>query len=525
MPKRIFHTATFLFAGIFLAHAITFAADAKGTFNVKQFGATGDGKTFDTQAIQSAIDAANQAGGGVVNFPAGIFLSASLVLKSHVDLHIEAGATLLGSEWLPDYPKDRFPRAFLVADGQDDVAISGSGTIDGQGRQLVQDIIRRILAGEIVDPMIPMHLNWPSHRLNMIVIRKCRNVRVSDVTMKDSSNWVQDYIQCDGLVIKGIHVNSTAYRNNDGIDITDCTKVRVTDCDVNGSDDGICLKSEDRALGCDDVEISHCRIRSSASALKLGTASKGGFRNIYAHDLVVYDTFRSAVALEAVDGGGLKNIRVENISATNTGNAIFIKLGHRNTDAAISTLSDVTIRNVKVEVPAGAPDAAYEFSGPIPRVPHNVYPSSITGLPGHPVSNVILENIEIVYAGGGTPERAQARWDALDQVPEQEGKYPEFSMFGELPAWGFYVRHAEGIEFRNVRIALKQTDYRPAMVLDDVRGVHLTKVDIGPMSAAPVIVLNNVNGDVLKDVQYPKDIPKEGRIRRLGETSGLGTPH
>ena len=91
-----------------------------------------------------------------------------------------------------------------------------------------------------------MHLNWPGHRMNMIVFRKCRNVRVLDVTMKDSSCWVQDYIQCDGLVIKGIHVISTAYRNNDGIDITDCTKVRVSDCDVDASDDGICLKSEDR---------------------------------------------------------------------------------------------------------------------------------------------------------------------------------------------------------------------------------------------------------------------------------------
>jgi len=522
MSKRDFITAVLLWVGILLANSISIAADASRTFDVKKFGAIGDGKTLNTHAIQSAIDTANQSGSGTVSFPAGIFLSASLVLKSHVELRLEAGATLLGSEWLPDYPGDRLSQALLLADGQEDVAISGSGTIDGQGRLLVQDIIRRILAGEINDPLIPMHLNWPSHRLKMIVFRKCRNVRVSGVTMKDSSNWVQDYIQCDGLVIKGIHVNSTAYRNNDGIDITDCTKVRVTDCDVNGSDDGICLKSTDPASRCEDVEVSHCRIRSSASAFKLGTPCFGGFHNIYAHDLVVYDTFRSAVALECVDGGVLKNIRIENVSATNTGNAIFLKLGHRNTNAPVGTLSDVTIRNVKVEVPAGAPDAGYEFSGPPPREPHNVYPSSITGLPGHPVSNVVLENIEIIYAGGGTPARAQARWDALDQVPEQEGKYPEFSMFGELPAWGFYMRHAEGIKFRNCRITLQQPDYRPAMVLDDVRGVHLTKVEIGPMSAAPVIVLNNVNGDVFEDVQYPKDIPKEEQIRRLGKSAEAG---
>jgi polygalacturonase len=523
MVKKVLFAASFVFAGVFLATSISLAADADRIFNVKQFGASGDGKTSDTQAIQSAIDAANQAGGGTVSFPAGIFMSASLVLRSHVELRLEAGATLLGSEWLSDYPSDRRLQAFLVADGQEDVAISGSGTIDGQGRQLVQDIIRRILSGEIIDPLIPMHLNWPGHRVRMIVFRKCRNVHVSGVTMKDSSSWVQDYIQCDGLVIKGIHVNSTAYRNNDGIDITDCTKVRVTDCDVNASDDGICLKSENGGRGCDDVEISRCRIRSSASALKLGTASYGGFRNIYAHDLVVYDTFRSAVALECVDGGVLKNIRIEDISATNTGNAIFLKLGHRNSDAPIGTLSDVTIRNVKVEVPAGAPDAGYEFSGPPPKEPHNVYPSSITGLPGHPVSNVVLENIEIIYAGGGVPERAQVRWNALDQVPEQDGKYPEFSMFGELPAWGFYVRHAEGIEFRNCRITLKQADYRPAMVFDDVRGLRLAKVNLGPLSGKPVMVLNDVNEAVFAGVKYPKDIGKKDQIRRLEKGLEGGT--
>ncbi|MDR3675892.1 MAG: glycoside hydrolase family 28 protein [Acidobacteriota bacterium] len=519
MSKRAFITAVLLWAGILLANSISVAADAGRTFDVKKFGAIGDGKTFNTHAIQSAIDAANQAGGGTVDFPAGVFLSASLALKSHVELRLEAGATLLGSEWLPDYPGDRASQAFLMAEGQEDIAISGSGTIDGQGRLLVQDIIRRILAGEINDPLIPMHLNWPGGRVKMIVFRKCRNVRVIGVTMKDSANWVQDYVQCDGLVIKGIHVNSTAYRNNDGIDITDCTKVLVTDCDVNGSDDGICLKSDDPGGGCIDVEISRCRVRSSASAIKFGTASDGAFRNIHVHDISVYDTFRSAVALEIVDGGVLKNVLVENIHAINTGNAIFIRLGRRKAYRPIGQVSDVTIRNVKVEVPAGAPDAGYEFSGPPPREPHNVYPSSITGLPGHPVSNVVLENIEIIYAGGGTPARAQVRWDALDQVPEQEGKYPEFSMFGELPAWGFYVRHAEGIKFRNCRITLKQPDYRPAMVLDDVRGVHLTKVDIGPMSATPVIVLNNVNGDVLEDVQYPKDIPKVEQIRRLGKSA------
>jgi polygalacturonase len=519
MLKKVFFAAALLFAGTSLANSFSLAADAGRIFNVKQFGARGDGKTFDTPAIQSAIDAASQAGGGAVILPPGIFLSGSLRMKSHVELRVEAGATLLGSASRSDYRNNYRWYALLLADGQEDIAISGSGTIDGQGRQLAQDVIRRVKSGEFDDPMAH---NRPSagERPLLIDFSKCRRVRVSGVTLRDSSCWVQDYLQCDGLVIENIRVISTAYWNNDGIDITDCTHVRVTGCDVNSDDDGICLKSEDRTRGCDDVEISHCRVRSSASAVKFGTDSDGGFRNIHVHDITVYDTFRSAVALEIVDGGVLKNVHVENINATNTGNAIFLRLGRRKAYLPVGQLSDVTIRNVKVEVPAGVPDAGYETAGPDVKAPHNVFPSSITGLPGHPVSNVVLENIEIIYAGGGVPERAQVRWDALDQVPEQEARYPEFSMFGELPAWGFYVRHAEGIEFRNCRVTLRQPDYRPAMVFDDVRGLRLNKVNLGPMSGEPVMVLKDVNEAVFKGVKYPKNSRKQERIRRLGKSPG-----
>src|SRR5208282_1706489 len=239
MLKKVIFGAALLFGGIFLANSISLAADADRIFNVKQFGASGDGKTFDTQAIQSAIDAANQAGGGAVILPPGMFLSGSLQMKSHVELRIEAGATLLGSASRSDYQRSYRWYALLLADGQEDVTISGSGTIDGQGRQLAQDVIRRVKLGEFNDPMAHSRPN-ANQRPQLINFRKCRKVRVSGVTLRDSSCWVQDYIRCDDLVIENIRVVSTAYWNNDGIDITDCTKVRVTGCDVNSDDDGIC---------------------------------------------------------------------------------------------------------------------------------------------------------------------------------------------------------------------------------------------------------------------------------------------
>ena len=171
-------------------------------------------------------------------------------------------------------------------------------------------------------------------------------------------------------------------------------------------DDGICLKSEDRNRRCENIYIANCTVRSSASAVKFGTASWGGFKNITVRDITVYDTYRSAIALEVVDGGVMEDIDIRNIKATNTGNAVFIRLGHRNKDAVISKLRRVHIANVKATIPKGKPDKGYPMEGPLLRYPHNVFPASVTGLPGHPVEDVVLDNIDIQYEGGASKDSA-----------------------------------------------------------------------------------------------------------------------
>ena len=483
-------------------------------FDFRRFGAAGDGKTMDTGAIQSAIDAAHDAGGGVVLLQPGNYLSGTLFLKSKVDLRLEPNAVLRGSTSRSDYRRGLW-YALVLADGQDDIAISGSGTIDGQGRELAWDVIRRVQQGEIIDPLGNNRPN-ERERPQLVEFSRCRRVRVTGVTLRDSSCWVQNYIQCKDVLIDGIRVNSTAYWNNDGIDITDSKTVRVTNCDINSADDGICLKSAQDGSGCEDVVVSACRVRSSASAFKCGTASYGGFRNIRIHGLMVHDTYRSAVALESVDGCTFKDVRIENIRATNTGNAIFLRLGHRNLRAPIGQMEDIVIRDVKVDVPVGAPDAGYEIPGPPVEQPHNLIPSSITGLLGHPVRNVLLEDVEIVYAGGGKPERANIPVSELSRIPEHERDYPEFSMFGELPAWGFYARHAEAIELRRFRVSLKREDFRPAMVFDDLRGLRLDHVGMGPRSGKPVIVLNDASETLLRRVDYPKSTSE--KLRLMGDS-------
>lgn len=448
------------------------AAAAQPVFNILDFGAVADGQTPNTQAIQAAIDRAHQSGGGVVLFPAGTYLSGSIYLKSNVELRLTDGVTLLGSTRRFDYDKITW-HALILAKDQENIAITGAGTIDGQGAALAADVVRLVKDSIIKDPYWGNNRPHERERPQLIEFVGCKNVRVSGVFLRNSACWVQTYQACDGLLVENVRVESMAYWNNDGIDLVDSRNVVVRNCTINSADDGICLKSSYPPAFCENILIENCTVRSSASALKFGTASKVGFRNVRVRNLKVYDTYRSAVALEIVDGGFMEDIEVSHVEAKNTGNAVFIRLGHRNKNGAVGSIRNIRIHDITVEVPNGRPDAGYPFEGPEVKEPHNLIPSSITGLPGHPVRDVSLDNIVIRFGGGGRRERAHVPPDSLDRVPERPHDYPEFSMFGELPAWGFYVRHVENLRMKNIRLECLSPDFRPALVVDDVQGLQL----------------------------------------------------
>jgi polygalacturonase len=488
------------------------------TWDITSFGAKGDGQTNNSSSIQHAIDTASGQGGGVVLVPAGRFLTGVITLRSGVELRLAEEAVLLGSARRGDYGGIK-ASALIVAEGQHQLSITGKGIIDGQGRELAKDVIRMLQDGSLQDPewqvVNPWHQKRPaeSNRPGLIRFSHCNDVTLSGITLRDAACWVQTYVACSGLTLDHIRVESTAYWNNDGIDVVDCRDVKISNCEINAGDDGICIKSSDPHSRCENVRIEDCRVRSSASALKLGTASYGGFKHIIVRNLLVYDTYRSAIALESVDGGILEDVDIQHVLARNTGNAIFIRLGHRSKTAPIGIVRHVSIRDVTVEVPAGKPDKGYEMEGPEPDYPHNVFPSSITGLPGHPVQDVVLERVEMVYEGGGKKEKAWFGLDSLNKVPEREDSYPEFSMFGELPAWALYVRHATGIRLRDVILRYKKDDFRPAVIFDDVRSVVIQELQIPTAMSKPVVILKNCPSYKLKDNQLPFDNKKTIQIR------------
>ncbi|MBR1388182.1 MAG: glycoside hydrolase family 28 protein [Prevotella sp.] len=473
-----------LLTPLLLLICVSIAAAGTRTIDARKAGIKGDGQTLNTTAIQQAIDQLGKKGGGRLVFPAGQYLTGSLQMRSNVELHLEQDATILGSTDPNDYEeldmrldsedarKDNSRLALILAYKTENIALTGQGTIDGNGLQLALNIDSLHHIGERIDPNYNQRRQRPGEtaRPKLFLMAECKGIRVEGLHLRNSACWGLTFDLCQQITLDSLNILNRAYWNNDGIDLTDCQHVSVSHCRINAADDGVCLKSYHADACCDDISVSDCDISSSASAVKFGTASWGGFRNITVDNIRVRDTFRSAIAIESVDGGAIDSIRVSRIHAVNTGNPIFIRLGHR-AGAQPGTIRNVEISDLYCEVPFGRPDIDYDLRGPEVDYFHNPMPCVISGIPGHRIESVTIRRAEIIYPGRASKGMAYVPLWRLKDIPEQINKYPEFTMFGEMPAWGFFVRHVDSIIFDDVRLRTVGPDFRPPYVFDDV-GQH-----------------------------------------------------
>ena len=486
MKKRLLLT-------LFLSAFAVLGLSAKDYY-VADFGARPDGVTLNSACIQAAIDYASANGGGRVVFTPGNWVTGTIYVKDNVTLHLEHGATLLGSTNPWDYTKDPYVgwTSMIFSIKQKNVGITGGGTIDGRGFTTANHMVEYIHRGLFEDPLKldrPNEVNRPEN----IYFRECDGVTITGIFLKDPGSWNQTYDQCHNVYVEGITVDSKSYWNNDGIDIVDCEDVVIRGCVIDAADDVFCFKSHSHDHMCRNILLENCVGRSSANGIKFGTVSKGGFKNFTIRNMTIYDTYRSAVTFAAVDGAEIENITVDGLRSIHTGNVIFLRIGERWNKINSLGLSekdrkdvrrkepymrDITIKNVYAEVPLDKPDAGYNYEGPIEDLPRNISPCIIAGIPGYKIENVLMENIEIVYPGGGNPRYAYRGTtpEDLDGIDEMISYYPEFSQWKELPAWGFYMRHATGITLRNFTFHAQKPDYRPAIVTDDVTGLKLDHV-------------------------------------------------
>ncbi|MCX6624151.1 MAG: glycosyl hydrolase family 28 protein [Acidobacteria bacterium] len=448
-----------------LALSVSIAAVAAGgSLNVRDFGAKGDGAAKDTAAIQKALDAAGARGGGTVLLPAGRYLSGTIHLRSHTTLYLENGAVLLASpdqadfdpyETLPfqsvsDQETTYFHYGLVTAENVDHISILGEGIIDG---------------------------NRPKRGgPKTVAIKLCQYVTIRGITVQNSPNysisfWGSDYVNVDGVTI----LNGYA----DGIDPDASRYVRISNSYVDCYDDAICPKASpsmgmDKKRPVEHLTVTNCVLRTNCSNFKFGTESTGDFKNIAVTNCTMAPRDKgrrpiSGISLESVDGANISGVVISNIAMVGVEAPIFIRLGNRGRGLdprAPGTVENISISNI----------VARSCS----------MTSSVTGLPGHPVRRVSIDGVLLSMDGGNRQPRG------LD-VPEHETKYPEGHMFGELPAFGFYGRHVEGLVLTNVQARWEKEDLRPAMVFDDVKDLTMDGFRTDTMAAAaPVVWLNNV---------------------------------
>ena len=477
-----------------LCLTVALSASAKDYY-ASMFGIKSNGTTLNTTAIQKAVDFISAEGGGKLIFKVGRYLTGTIELKDNVTIELGEGAVLVGSTNPYDYYRKGDAFGMVISNGAENIGIVGLGVLDGQGREVANNFLGQIALGFIQDPF---KLGRPANRPHLVYLCQSKNVTLKGINLRNSACWTCTTDRIENLLIDGVTLESRAFWNNDGFDIVDCTHAVIQNCFVNASDDGICLKSHHKDVCNDDVIVRHNTITSSASGIKFGTFGVGGFRNIQILDNVVYDTFRSAITIQSVDGGFAENILVDGLKSYNTANAIYLNVGQRRGEKP-SRMENITIRNVYAEIPVDKPDYGVDYEGPtLEDQPRNVLPCGIVGLAEQPVCNVTIENVEIHFPGGGDPSFAKVGTYELEKVPEMPTAYPEFSQYKELPAWGFYVRHAKGVHFHNVTLTAAEKDYRPAIVLDDVQGASFTAVKAtAPKLRTKIFVARNC-GDIKK---------------------------
>ncbi len=511
-------------------------------FSVRAHGATGDGRTLDTAAVNRAIAAAAAAGGGTVEFPAGEYLCHSIRLQSNVTLRLAAGATIVAAEPTPEAGYDRpepnawdmyqdfghshFRNSLIWGERLENVAIVGPGRIYGRGLSRGNSAVALPVGALIEHPadnppdvleadgvfpieprpdLTPGPFGYPNARdrkpdgvgNKAIALSECRNVTLRDFTILHGGHFGILATGVDNLTIDNLLIDT----NRDGIDIDACSNVRISNTSVNSPwDDAICLKSS-HALGVkrmtENVTIVNCfvsgydegtlldgtrtrkgRQRGGAMGrIKFGTEAGGGFRNITIANCV-FDYCRG-IALEQVDGGVLEDVAISNITMRDVQNApIFIRLGARL--RAPDTTAPGKVRRISI--------ANVVASNVAPE--HGIL---IAGLPGHPIEDVVLSNLQIHYRGGGTAEQA-AR-----EVPEYEKSYPDPYNFGTMPSWGIFARHVAGLQVRDVDLRLMSAEARPAVVLDDVVGGRLDNVQLATEPDRKEWSLRDVRGVSVRD--------------------------
>ena len=479
-------------------------------FLITDYGAKPGLNELNTEPINKAVQACYENGGGRVVIPTGVFRSGTIVMKDNVELHLAMGATLLASTDIKDFPMQPLPdyrsqkdpggwRALIYANEATNIAITGFGTIDGNG------------AKQKPDPNAKYGSDRDGRPRNILFI-SCKFVRVEGVKMRNSGIWNQHYLNCEDVVVDRINVYNHSNRNNDGIDIDGCRRFTLSNSVFDTDDDAIVLKSTG-AAACEDIVITNCIVSSFCNAIKAGTESTGGFKNISISNCVVkpstnpdppiFGTPRgiTGISLEIVDGGTMEGVSISNITIEGTSCPLYVRLGNRarkhTKDAPappMGSMRNIVISNI----------TAYETGN---------YSSSITAISGHYIENLSLSNIQF-YNKGGLEEGDYI--SDVSKVKEDEKGYPQPTVWEELPSSGLFIRHAKNIQINGLMLHSEEADPRVPVIAVDVKGLQIENIGKISNSGAEVFF----KGWKVEDIDIEAPLGWDQKVVELSERQG-----
>ncbi len=442
-------------------------------YNVIDYGAVSDYEVMSTKAFQTAVNECKANGGGVVYVPFGTYVIASITLCSNVHFIFEPGVNILGSLDPDDYnPREKvdyklyqdashsyFQRSMFAAEGCDNISFEGRATID----------MREVWENEPIDG----ELSWTERRAAKIFsFKECKNIAFSDMTLLHATDVALYMAGCENVKINRLSIDV----NIDAISPDCCRNVVISDCIIRSGDDSIVLKSSyglNRRQICENITVSNCIVTSRCNAIKLGTESNGGFKNIVINGCVIYDTYYGGISVESADGGDIDGIVISNITMRNVGNPIFVILSDRARGPkpiSIGSIQNVIIDNITATGPY-TPWVAPQLSHLAARdevCMSEISPCTITGQSYKRIKNISLSNIFITVPGGGTEEEKNT---VLKEITKD---YPENRSFGDkFPVYGMYFRHIDELKINNVNIETIEHDERNAFGFEDVKNLKV----------------------------------------------------
>jgi len=449
----------------------------KNTYNVRDYGAIGDGETLETNAIQSAIDDCSKHSGGTVYFPNGEYLTGTVFLKDNVTLYLEISAVIKGSINIDHYSgkthKQRYAReshmdrCLLFAENVENISIDGLGTIDGQGEKFPAP-------GTNDRPMLMRFMN-------------SKNIRLTNIRLLNPASWTTAFILCDTIFADRLIIRSNANNNGDGLDFDCCTNVTVSNCNFSTSDDSICLQNSEKTGKCKNIVIQNCIMKSRWAAIRIGLLSSGDIEDVTVSNCIFCDNNCSGLKIQSTEGGVIKNMLFENIIMKNVSRPVFITFNHFRMGVDSPEIIPKTgeVNNLQFN------NFRIENDGELGFIPNTGI--VINGTPGYIIKDIIISNIQYTINGGGKSPQFQ-------EVPEITGLRPEYFAFdGKLPSCCMYLRHVSDISLQNMKFELRNEDERHLIACDDACYIDISRLSVENFTGDTEILLLKDSSEIYVD--------------------------